>query len=583
MYTLLILTLNILTYTYTIPILYAGANTLNSNVNILELFNIHILPELHDTDINKRPVVKADVIKLICFFRIHLNRTILLSLIPHIIRYLSSKYVVIQTYAAICIEKFLSIKDSTTTTTTAPTTTHIHTSEQVYRITKADILPQLQPLFTGLFTVLENPELPENDYVMKCILRVMVVLGNDILPVITPVITHITTSLSRVCAKPMNPHFNHYLFECLAVLVKSVCIDTVATQPETAVQSCTNFESLLFPPFQSILTQDITEFIPYVFQVLALLLSARPAGSGLSDAYKSLFPPLLSPILWKQKGYIPALSELFRAYITIGMHDIYTSGHIEGVLGIFQELLSTKIHEVYAFKLLNQLYLYNSIDILSPYLRTIFDLLLRRMGSQMTATIKTPKICRLFIHSILLFTTINGSTALINILTQLSPGLLNELVTNVWTPNRELCCQLELSEILYMIVGGTKLLIDTAMTTDPTQIQLWCSILKNILPLLEAKGMQHIEIDDTAFLTEEAEDREFDTKYSKLIYAHIPDHTPTSVSTEVNQAKLYFSTSLSTLCHTAPGRFLTVIQQSFGPEEVNILQRVIQQYNVTLV
>ena len=561
-------------------------------MNILELFNIHILPELHDIDINKRPVVKADVIKLICFFRIHLNRTLLLSLIPHIIRYLSSKYVVIQTYAAICIEKFLSIKDSTTiiTITTTPTalsptstpSTYTHTapipaSEQVYRITKADILPQIQPLFTGLFTVLENPELPENDYVMKCILRVMVVLGNDILPVIT----HLTTSLSRVCAKPMNPHFNHYLFECLAVLVKSVCIDTPS--PETAIQSCSNFEVLLFPPFQSILTQDITEFIPYVFQVLALLLIARPAGTGLSDAYKSLFPPLLSPILWKQRGYIPALSELFRAYTTIGMHDIYTSGHIEGVLGIFQELLSTKIHEVYAFKLLNQLYLYNSIDILSPYLRTIFDLLLRRMGSQMSATIKTPKICRLFIHSILLFTTIYGSTALINTLTQLSPGLLNELITNVWTPNRELCCQLELSEIQYMIVGGTKLLIDTAMTTDPTQIQLWCVILKNVLPLLEAKGMQHIELDESAFLTEEAEDREFDTKYSKLIYAHIPEHTPTTVSTEVNQAKLYFSTSLSTLCHTAPGRFLAVIQQSLGPEEVNILQRVIQQYNVTLV
>lgn len=36
------------------------------------------------------------------------------------------------------------------------------------------------------------------------------------------------------------------------------------------------FEGLLFPPFQAVLSKEVAEFLPYVFQILALLLDLRP-------------------------------------------------------------------------------------------------------------------------------------------------------------------------------------------------------------------------------------------------------------------------------------------------------------------
>lgn len=89
-----------------------GAGTLNPNVNILDIFNVHVLPELHDEDVNARPIVKADAIKLICTFRSHFPKDFLLELLPHLVRHLSSEYIVVQTYAALCIEKFLTVKDT---------------------------------------------------------------------------------------------------------------------------------------------------------------------------------------------------------------------------------------------------------------------------------------------------------------------------------------------------------------------------------------------------------------------------------------------------------------------------------------
>jgi exportin-2 (importin alpha re-exporter) len=537
-----------------------GAGTLNPLVNVLDLIKFHIIPDLLDSNINAMPVVKADAIKLICFFRTHLQTEFILILIPDVIRHLSSKYVVVQTYAAICLERFLALKLKD------------NNGGNLARITKLDLLPHIQPLFTGLFNVLDNPDLPENDYVMKCIMKSMSIVSVDILPMVGPVLAKLTTALARVCAKPMNPYFNHYLFESIAILVRSICIDSPS---EIALPACNQFEILLFPPFQSVLTQDVTEFIPYVFQVLSLLLSARPPKSGLSDAYKSLFPPLLSPLLWKQRGYVPALSDLFKAYIITGMTDIIEGKHLEAVLGIFQELLSVKVHEHFAFKLLNMLYLFNPIETLTSYLPIIFDLQLRRMKFQMKDN-RTPKYCRLFLHSMLLFVVAYSPTTLYMLFERIDPGLLPELINHVWIPNKDACTLLDSIEIQEMLVGATKLLCDSPISQSP---DLWISVLKATLPLLEAKGMQKIDLDDD-FLDDEADQsREFDTKFSKLLYAQTPDPL---VPIEVVQSKQFFATSLGSLCRSRPGQYTPLIQKALLTEEAVAFSNFLQSCGVVL-
>jgi exportin-2 (importin alpha re-exporter) len=236
--------------------------------------------------------------------------------------------VVIQTYAALCIERFLTVKDRDPVS-----------GEVKQRVTKESLSAHFQALFEGLFRVLENPDLPENDYVMKCIMRMLVVVGADIGSVTELVLLHLTKALERVCKNPVNPHYNHYLFESLAVLVRSCC-GTGATYNEAA---CSRFEALLFPPFQSVLALDVAEFVPYVFQILAQLLSSRPVNSGLSDAYRALFPPLLAPVLWERKGNVPALTELYIAYVSRGMAEIAGGSNLTGILGVFQKLLASKV------------------------------------------------------------------------------------------------------------------------------------------------------------------------------------------------------------------------------------------------
>lgn len=313
-----------------------GASELNPNVNILEIFNVHVLPELADTQtMTARPMVKADVIKLVCIFRNHLDVTQLSTVIlPLLIRYLTSKCVVIQTYSALSIEKFLALKMKDANNKSVP------------KLTKEHVNPYLQELFGNLFTVMENePANAENDYIMKCVMRVLLVIGGDMISALELISNKLTNILVRVCKNPINPQFNHFLFECIAVMIRSGCESGTAgaqLSPDMIAANCTKFEGLLFPSFQSVLAQDVTEFVPYVFQLLAQLLYYRPAA-GLSDAYKALFPPLLSPVLWERKGNIPGLMELFQSYIRKGMGDVVAGGFLVGLLGIFQKLLSARV------------------------------------------------------------------------------------------------------------------------------------------------------------------------------------------------------------------------------------------------
>jgi exportin-2 (importin alpha re-exporter) len=99
----------------------------------------------------------------------------------------------------------------------------------------------------------------------------------------------------------------------------------------------------------------ITEFIPYIFQILAQLLELHPA-TDLPQEYQALLGPLLSANLWEQRGNVPALARIWKALLLRGGPVIAANGQIQGLLGIFQRLIGSKINDIYAYELLQALY-----------------------------------------------------------------------------------------------------------------------------------------------------------------------------------------------------------------------------------
>lgn len=153
------------------------------------------------------------------------------------------------------------------------------------RLGAEQLEPMLQQLLTGLFGALKSRGSEENAYVMRAIMRVTVVAAERMAPFANVCIDALNNILGRVCANPTNPTFNHFLFETVASLVRYICAAT-----PSAVDA---FESMLFPPFQTVLQADIAEFTPYVFQVITRTYPPRWVAEicDLRDAISEMRSP----------------------------------------------------------------------------------------------------------------------------------------------------------------------------------------------------------------------------------------------------------------------------------------------------
>jgi len=497
------------------------------------LFQHHILPELQDQNHTARPVVKATSIKFVSTFRNQFSRENAIQLIPLLINHLASPVIVVHTFAAYAIERILMTKETVDGGAKRP------------KVGAADIQPFLEPLFNSLFAIVDNTQLNENDYVMKCVMRTLITAGDDVIPVTQIVITKLTAALGHVAKNPRNPQFNHYLFESIAVLVRTVCSkDSSAT---------TSFEALLFDPFTTVLHMQIAEFTPYVFQVLSQLLEYRPTEAGPGQAYTNLFAPILTPALWEQAGNVPAMARLLQAYVRKAPGLVVES--LNQVLGVFQRLVAFKSTEANAFDILKYVICFLPQEATEPKLTELFRILLHKLQKKPDAI----KYKRLLTDFFALFVGKFGAQVFADRLNGLQPGMDIMILAQVWNPRIRSDPPLLKSEVKLQVIGLTKLLCESPSVLN-SNTDVWCATLLSIVTLLTS----------TAYTsTPSGADDEieveigYDAQYSRLVHA---SRMADDFFADVPDPSIAFVQSLHALSASQPGMLLPLIDRSLSQD-----------------
>ncbi|KAI8321716.1 importin-alpha re-exporter [Martensiomyces pterosporus] len=350
-----------------------GATKVNELVNISDFFKTQIVQHLQSVGSDSEaPILKVDAIKYINTFRSQLPRDLLLQALPLLAQHLAHPNPVVSTYAAIAVERLLVLK-----------------KDSSLLFGPADLQPLAEGMLTHIFAKLDGAESPqklaENDYLMKTVMRIFLASRTNILPLAPAALGKLAGILSEVSKNPSNPKFNHFMFEAIGSLARFSCM----AEKSAIVQ----FEATLFPIFQTILQQDVAEFMPYVFQILAQLLSVHQSEGSLPDAYVSLLPPLLQPALWESQGNIPALVRLLQSYLQIGGVQISREGQLQPILGVFQKLIASRANDHHGFNLLLAITQFTPAEALQQYLKPILTLCLNRLQSS-----RTEKFTRNFVH-----------------------------------------------------------------------------------------------------------------------------------------------------------------------------------------
>jgi exportin-2 (importin alpha re-exporter) len=69
--------------------------------------------------------------------------------------------------------------------------------------------------------------------------------------------------------------------------------------------------------------------------------------------YRSLLPFLLTPAIWQQKGSIPGLVKLLKAFLTKDSKQMVAAGQFTSVLAVAQQrLIPSKLNDAWGFELL---------------------------------------------------------------------------------------------------------------------------------------------------------------------------------------------------------------------------------------
>ena len=336
-------------------------------VDIPSFFAAHVAPELAsraagppDSASTGSDVLAADALRFLSTFRQLLRPSDLAAATPALVALLRVEAAVVHSYAAIALERLLAPQRTLqAAAAAAPGTTRGAPSAVVSApLVPRDVLrPQLQPLLSALFAAFELPDSSENEYLMRCVARTLAAAGPDVGPFAPHALSELARMSLEAAANPSHPLFNHYLFESVAVLVRAAA---AAGEPALAA-----VEAALFPAITAVLQNDVQEFHPYVFQVLAQLAEARPLAPGvvggeaaaatattaaattatattLPPAYLQLLRPLLAPAFWERGANVPALARLLRALLLRAGSSVVREAQLEPVLGVVQKLISSR-------------------------------------------------------------------------------------------------------------------------------------------------------------------------------------------------------------------------------------------------
>jgi exportin-2 (importin alpha re-exporter) len=487
----------------------ASFSVANSNefIDIVNIFSIHILPDLQ-SEPQVHPILIANSIKYLLAIRNRLTSEQLYSMLQLLIIHLGSEDQLIYTYATTAIERIL-------------TTTLNHRSIFDSMNIHLFLEKLLARLFYITFKNSSAVKIAENDHIMKAIMRTIIIAGPSILPYSALLSEKLSDILKIITSNPSNPTYSHYTFEAIGA-----CIRIVKCYPEIFLQFELTFQDI----FHLIITQNIEEFIPYTLQILAQMLAFHPT-QGIPNFYQNLLNSAIKPVLWQAKENTPAFARLLRSYLikSSKFDTLFTQNSVlNSILGIFQNLISSRNSESYGFELAREIFIQIPVQILQPYFKSIANLMLSRL--QKSKTNKFIYEFTLFISILLIVNKPDWNPDfVVGLFESIQKDLFLELIQHFIINTITLISEPDNRKL---VIAGMICLLTQAKiaTSSPLKID-WSTIFSKAMTLLKLSETMEANINSQLLQEEELihfeiDETTFSTTFTSLATSYVPPTNP---------------------------------------------------------
>eukprot|EP00922_Rhytidocystis_sp_ex-Travisia-forbesii_P029117 GHVS01042630.1.p1 GENE.GHVS01042630.1~~GHVS01042630.1.p1 ORF type:complete len:1199 (-),score=206.97 GHVS01042630.1:370-3906(-) len=473
-------------------------------------FEIELLKELENQSTDRK-LAKSAAMRFVTTFRRVMSSQSLQAVLPLVVSQLAQPDPVVHSYAATCIERLLTVREplansSTSASVMRPATVVGSPTKLQPADVKHVLLKSLEPL---LLLVRTNRGIRENEYVMKCVMRIFTFLKKEsgdaavsTVEILVQVVKDVATSLS-------NPTYNHYLFEAIAACLKASAMNNRTSQ----------MESLLVPVLSTLLRQDMHDFIPYCYQILGLLLDTTETVSS-SAMYVDLFNFVMRKDCWSQsKANIPGVVRLICAYCR--RHQQFGSllaDNTQALLERFQFCLSNVKLSSSAFEIIKAMVRYLPPAYYENHLKVLVTVLLARLNLRNSADLRNDVTV---FFALYVCKVPNGERNFLQALESIQAGLTSNVLGFVVVPAATKVQSNHEKKL--MIIALSKLVAAVSQDED-----LLLKVLDALSKLVCYVPQIETERPSTTAQAEEPEEeanvafgRDFDVSYAKLAVAEV--------------------------------------------------------------
>eukprot|EP00445_Apocalathium_hangoei_P036695 CAMPEP_0203945012 /NCGR_PEP_ID=MMETSP0359-20131031/80633_1 /ASSEMBLY_ACC=CAM_ASM_000338 /TAXON_ID=268821 /ORGANISM="Scrippsiella Hangoei, Strain SHTV-5" /LENGTH=974 /DNA_ID=CAMNT_0050876113 /DNA_START=78 /DNA_END=2998 /DNA_ORIENTATION=+ len=433
------------------------ANTADGlNASIVEqFFTSQVAPELQAEQLPKqRELLRASCLKFVTVLRTVLPAPCVLGILPSVSKHILAENPVIHTYAALCANLVSSMQEPG------------QDGQRRNRFDAQTLRPCLAPMVMPMLHILvDGRGIPQNEWVARALVAIISSLEAAAVEIAAPALQALARVIADVLApRPANAECCHAVFECCSVLLKLL---VPAGAPEV--------EGIFLPALGRVWEQGVEELLPYCFQVLGLVLDLTPSPSQCT-IYVELLRRVLAEDLWRLPGNVPGIIRLLRAYFA--KHAVFGTVLRDGMQTIFERFQYALGHQKLggsAFALLNAILRYLPPDFYHQYFHIAITLSLGHLQGK-----KYPELEKEFVISMSLFVWMQQDPqALPRMLEQIQPGLLLQIVKNIWLPSAPKVLLLQRRKVC--VVGLARLMTCTEIHSNPQVLGPCCECLAGLL------------------------------------------------------------------------------------------------------
>jgi len=242
--------------------------------------------------------------------------------------------------------------------------------------------------------------------------------------------------------------------------------------------------------------------------------------SSVPNEYRSILPFLLTPAGWQQKGSIPGLVKLLKAFLARDSAQLVETGQYLAILAVIQQrLIPSKLNDGWGFELLQAVVQNIPPQNLRQYFPAVIVGLLNRIQ-----TSKTEKYIYHFVYFLTFVMGINvpglSPDYLIEIVEQIQGGVWSQILSNFVIPQVLLMAPKDQKVVA---VGIVRMLVQSEVMRKPEFADAWINVLAELYKLFispqrltkESAGEEDADAGLTA-IDHEEQSAGYQAAYSRL-------------------------------------------------------------------